>query len=55
MCGLRQQQHTLFIPPFRNYSQLNEKMIKITIKDYQLLEITKKLISSGSWFKYSWN
>ena len=42
---------THFIPPFRNYSQLKEKMIKIKIKGYQLLEITKKLTSSGSWFK----
>ena len=55
----RQQHHhnnnnTHFIPPFRNYSQLKEKMIKIKIKGYQLLEITKKLTSSGSWFN-SWN
>ena len=33
---------THFIPPFRNYSQLIEKVIKIKIKGYQLLEITVK-------------
>ena len=42
---------THFIPPFRNNRQLKEKMIKIKIKGYQLLEITKKPTSSGSWFK----
>ena len=45
------QQHTHFIPLFRNYSWLEKKMNEIKIKRYQLLEITKKLTSSGSWFK----
>ena len=40
------QHNTHLIPPFRNYSQLKEKMIKIKIKikGYQLLEIVAQLL-----------
>ena len=42
---------THFIPPIQKLQSIREKMNEIKIKGYQLLEITKKLTSSGSWFK----
>ena len=39
---------THFIPPIQKLQSIREKMNEIKIKGYQLLEITKKLTSSGS-------
>ena len=37
--------------PIQKLQSIREKMNDIKIKGYQLLEITKKLTSSGSWFE----